>query len=60
MARAAKEIARENNIDFVDFSKDEDFLNNSGLFDDTIHVNVAGSKIFSNKLIDTIISKRTK
>lgn len=53
----AKEIAGENNIDFFDFSKDELFLNNSRLFDDTVHVNVAGSKIFSNKLIDTIISK---
>jgi hypothetical protein len=53
----AKEIARENRIDFVDFSKDEVFLNDSRLFDDTVHVNVAGAKIFSNKLIDTIILK---
>lgn len=53
----AKKIARENNIDFVDFSKDEIFLNNSKLFDDTVHVNVAGSKIFSNKLIDSLILK---
>lgn len=53
----AKQIAGENNIDFVDFSKDEIFLHNSKLFDDTVHVNVAGSKIFSNKLIDTLILK---
>ncbi len=53
----AKEIAGENNIDFVDFAKDEIFLNNSKLFDDTVHINVAGSKIFSNKLIDTMILK---
>lgn len=53
----AKKIAGENNIHFVDFAKNEIFLNNSKLFDDTVHVNVAGSKIFSNKLIDTIILK---
>lgn len=53
----AKEIAKINNIDFFDFSNDELFLNNSKLFDDTVHVNVDGSKIFSNKLIDSIILK---
>ena len=53
----AKEIARVNNVDFIDFSKDDFFLNNSKLFDDTVHVNETGSKIFSNKLIDTLIFK---
>jgi hypothetical protein len=53
----AKKIARENNIDFIDYSKDEIFLNNSRLFDDTVHVNVTGAEIFSNKLADTIIFK---
>jgi hypothetical protein len=52
----AKEIARKQSIDFIDFSKDETFLNNSKLFDDTVHVNVVGSKMFTNKLIDSIIS----
>ena len=53
----AKEIAKENNIDFIDYSKDEIFLGNSKLFDDTVHVNVTGSEIFSNKLADTILFK---
>ena len=51
-----KEIAKANNIHFFDFSKDELFLKNSKLFDDTVHVNVSGSKIFSNQLIDSLIA----
>lgn len=54
----AKEIANDNNIDFIDFSKEKEFLNNSRLFDDTVHINIAGSKIFSNKLVDSIILKQ--
>jgi hypothetical protein len=53
----ATEIAKRNNIDYFDFSKDKLFLNNSKFFDDTVHVNVEGSKIFTNKLIDSIILK---
>ncbi|MDN3657622.1 hypothetical protein QWZ08_18360 [Ferruginibacter paludis] len=53
----AKKIAHENNVDFIDYSKDELFLTNSTLFDDTVHVNVAGARIFSNKLIDNILVK---
>ncbi|MEP7142740.1 MAG: hypothetical protein ABI707_07710 [Ferruginibacter sp.] len=56
----AKEIAKERNIDFIDFSKDETFLTNSRLFDDTVHVNFTGSELFSNKLIDTIMIKNKK
>ena len=40
-------IAGEKNIDFLDYSKDTLFFNNPKLFDDTVHVNAAGSKIFS-------------
>ena len=50
----AKQIARDKNIDFLDFSRDEAFLQDSKLFDDTVHVNTKGSKIFCNKLIDTL------
>lgn len=53
----AKGVAEENNIDFFDFSRDNAFLTNSKLFDDTVHVNVSGSQIFTNKLIDSIILK---
>ena len=50
----AKHIANEKNIDFIDFSGDKSFLNNSKLFNDPVHVNITGSKIFCNKLIDTL------
>ena len=53
----AKKIANEKNIDFIDFSKDGFFKSNSKLFDDTVHVNFAGSTIFCNRLIDTLISR---
>lgn len=53
----AKKIANEKNIEFIDFSKDGFFKSNSKLFDDTVHVNFAGSTIFCNRLIDTLISR---
>jgi hypothetical protein len=53
----AKKIAAEKNIDFIDFSQDTIFTSNSKLFDDTVHVNVTGSKIFSNNLIDSILAR---
>lgn len=55
----AKEIAASQNIDFLDFSKDEHFLKNPSFFDDTVHVNSGGAKIFSNKLIDSILLKKS-
>lgn len=54
----AKQIAAEKNICFIDFSKDQRYLSNSALFDDTVHVNTVGSKIFSNQLIDTLLLKQ--
>ncbi len=54
----AKDIANKNSLDFIDFSKDEFFLKSPHLFDDTVHVNLAGSKIFSNRVIDSIISNK--
>jgi hypothetical protein len=51
----AKKIAAEKGVTFIDFSRDSLFLNNSKLFDDTVHVNIAGSKIFTNSLIDSIV-----
>lgn len=55
----AKRIAGDKNVDFFDFSRDESFLKDSKLFDDTVHVNVNGSKIFCNKLIDKLNDKST-
>lgn len=54
----AKDIAHKNSIDFIDFSKDDFFLKSPQLFDDTVHVNMAGSKIFTNKVIDSVLPKQ--
>lgn len=55
--KLAKEIAKRNNISFFDFSHDSAFLNNRELFSDPSHLNAVGAKIFSNKLIDSILFK---
>jgi hypothetical protein len=49
-----QEIAKKNNIDFFDYSKDSIFLNNSSLFQDINHLNDEGAKKFSKILIDKI------
>ena len=48
--KIVKEKAAANNIDFLDYSTEKIFLSNSKLFDDTVHVNTTGSKIFSSML----------
>lgn len=52
-----REIAKKNNINFFDYSKDYVFINNSNLFADIAHLNDTGAKAFSNMLIDSIIKK---
>ena len=54
----AKYIAYKTPIKFIDFSKNDFFLKSPHLFDDTVHVNLAGSKIFTNIVIDSIISQQ--
>lgn len=53
----AKDIAYKKKLDFIDFAKDEFFLKDSRLFDDTVHLNYKGVTIFTNRLIDTLITK---
>ena len=48
--KLVEEKAAANNINFLDYSKEKIFLSNSKLFDDTVHVNTTGSKIFSTML----------
>lgn len=55
-----QEIAKKNNIEFFDYSKDSVFINNSKLFSDIIHLNNSGAIIFSNMLIDTIVKINKK
>lgn len=45
-----QQIAEEKNIPFIDYSKDTTYFNAPHLFDDTVHLNMAGSKIFSEDL----------
>ncbi|MFZ7168945.1 MAG: hypothetical protein ACO1G2_02080, partial [Bacteroidota bacterium] len=52
-----KEIAKENNIAFFDFSKDTVFVNNTELFADFAHLNDTGAKLFSDSLVKCIIEK---
>ena len=49
-----KEIAKRNNIDFFDFSKDTTFINSPKLFADIEHLNDTGASVFSNLLINSI------
>ncbi len=58
--KIAKTIAAESKIDVIDFSKNQTFLSNSKLFDDTVHVNTTGAKLFTNQLIDSIIAREQK
>ena len=48
--KLVRESAVSNHIPYLDYSQKEVFTNNSKLFDDTVHVNVTGAKIFSSML----------
>ena len=45
-----RKSAVSNHIPYLDYSQKEVFTNNSKLFDDTVHVNITGAKIFSSML----------
>ncbi len=53
-----KETALANKTDWLDYSKKELFTSNSKLFDDTVHVNFTGAKIFSAMLAGDLKQKR--
>jgi hypothetical protein len=52
-----QESALTNKIDWMDYSKKELFTSNSKLFDDTVHVNFTGAKIFSAMLAGDLKQK---
>lgn len=54
--RIVKKIADKESIPFFDLSKGVPELNDSRLYDDTVHVNQAGSKILANIVIDSILN----
>ncbi len=49
-----KDIAKESNISFYDYSKDSLFWNHPEFFADEMHLNLTGASLFSNKVIDKI------
>ncbi len=53
IALAAK-IANESNIPFIDYSKNDLFLNNKEYFQDVFHLNNEGAIMFSNLLVDSL------
>jgi len=53
----AKEIADKNKVDFIDYSNLESFQSNPQLFDDTVHLNYEGAKIFS-AMVASELNKR--
>jgi hypothetical protein len=45
-----QQIAAEKHIPFIDYSKDSFYFNRPQLFDDTVHLNMTGAKIFCSDL----------
>ncbi len=54
--RIARDIARKNNVMFLDYSQDSTFTNNIHLFADPEHLNDDGARIYSKKVVDTILA----
>lgn len=52
----AKEIAQQNNIKFLDYSRDTFFTNKPNLFADFRHLNITGVELFSNSVIEKLQS----
>lgn len=52
--RFAKDIATSNNAYFLNFTADTTFTSNKHYFRDMIHLNVTGSKIFTQSIIEKI------
>jgi hypothetical protein len=55
-----KKITDKFNIKFLDFSKDSAILNDAKLFADVGHLNNEGAYVFSNKIIDSILTETQK
>jgi hypothetical protein len=51
---AGKEMAGRYGIKFLDYSKDTTFTNNPALFQETVHLNDNGAKIFTHSIIQQI------
>lgn len=56
--KIANNISKEFNIQFFDFSNSPEFLNNPNLFADRYHLNDSGAKVYSNRVIDSIMNEK--
>lgn len=50
--KVCKDICNRYNVNFVDFSKDPDFLNSMNYFKDRTHLNSDGAKLLTNKVLE--------
>jgi hypothetical protein len=55
-----KDLAKEYNIDFFDYSGDPLFIKDASLFADFAHLNERGATIFSNLIIEKIYKDKTE
>lgn len=46
-----KELCEKNNIPFLDYSNDPEFIHNNNLFKDGMHLNAQGADVFTTKLV---------
>ncbi|MES2851177.1 MAG: hypothetical protein V4685_19160 [Bacteroidota bacterium] len=49
-----QQVAEQKKIPFIDYSKDSFYFNSPQLFDDTVHLNMTGSKMFSAEIAGRI------
>jgi hypothetical protein len=49
-----KNLAKENNIKIINHVQDTTFINNASLFNDILHLNLNGAKIFTKKIANEV------
>lgn len=55
----AKEIAKQEAVMFLDYSREPALINRRELFADPIHLNNAGAKVMSNMIIDSMMKYKS-
>lgn len=52
-----KELCAKNNIPFLDYSNDPEFVHNNSLFKDGSHLNAKGADVFTAKFVRDLYTK---
>lgn len=52
--RLLSELTKKYEIPYIDYSYDKEFINNPSLFDDFAHLNDAGARLFSRRVVEDI------